>query len=131
MLVYALYIYIYMHTYTAHMHICLYPLQHEHFVLKISDQACMSPWVLDLFRELRFWQSSECFITVPWLLLACTGSWLGGFCAGIGIAVLILSPSCRRILVVGLQALIGWIAPAQAPVVQDLRVRLAGYPRTQ
>ena len=91
----------------------------------------MSPWVLDLFRELRFWQSGECFITVPWLLLACASSWIGGFCAGTGLTVLILSPSCRRILVIGLQGLIGWIAPGQAQGVQDLRVRLAGYPRSQ
>ena len=88
----------------------------------------MPPWFLDFFRELRFWQSSECLISVPLLLLACTGSWLGGFCTGVGVAVLILSPSCRRIVVVGLQAIIGLISPVvPAPAAQDLRIRLAGY----
>ena len=83
----------------------------------------MPSWPLDLLRELRWWRS-------PYhdpLAGACLpAGWQAFFCGAFA-AILVLSPSCRRLAVLTLQTAIGLIAPATSPVAGDLRGRLAQY----
>jgi|Cyp2metagenome_2_1107375.scaffolds.fasta_scaffold187087_1 hypothetical protein len=87
----------------------------------------MHTWPLDFLRELRFWHTNDCLISLPLLLLVSGLAWFLGLLTGGFLAVLVLSPSCRRLLVLALHSIIGLIAPAPGPGGQDLRIRLAGY----
>ena len=66
-------------------------------------------------------------LSLPLLLLVSGLAWFLGLLTGGFLAVLVLSPSCRRLLVLALHSIIGLIAPAPGPGGQDLRIRLAGY----
>ena len=113
-------------------------LSQEHgsiFVLKhLLGQVPMRAWLPEVLSELRWFTSSgECAITLPVLLLACILCWTAGLLLGVALAVLVLSPSCRRLVVLALQGVIAVLGPVQQavlPVVPQrgqLQQRLSGY----
>jgi len=94
----------------------------------------MRAWLPQVLSELRWWSgSSDCAIGLPLLLLSCICSWGLGLFTGAAIAVLILSPSCRRLVILVLQGAIALLGPVQhlvpgpVPGAADWRVRLQGY----
>ena len=108
-------------------------LSHVHgsvFVLKhLSGQVPMRAWLPEVLSELRWFTSGgDCAMSFPLLLLSCILCWVAGLITGVAAAVLCLSPSCRRLVVLVLQGAITLLNPIQQVVPsRDLHRRLSGY----
>ena len=93
------------------------------------DRMSLSGWVLELARELRWWNSSSC-VGCPWgaIALGLLIAWCLGCCLGAFIALTFTSNTCRQILVGILRCLVSAAGPAPfAP--QPIGARLAQYRR--
>ena len=87
--------------------------------------------VAELLRELRFLVGSgDCSgVALGTTVLVGLLGWIGGFCAGLTVAAILLSQQCRRIIWILVQTLCGpFPAPsAPGPRGPPLRARLGEY----
>lgn len=93
----------------------------------------MGVWrFVDAIRELRLlWPASDCSgVSISTTLLLILLAWLAGIFIGVLVTTCCLSPSFRKVLVIGLQALLAFLGPV-APVIpsraEAVRGRLQAY----